>query len=132
MTVIDLSAYDTDKSELYLARYTREFGHLYAEEIKLLELGVQRGGSMYLWRDLFPNGQIAGLDLNPIPITDDSGRIHIYQGFQQDRAVLDRLAGEVAPEGFDIVLDDASHVGEYTRDSFWHLFRHHLKPGGIY
>jgi hypothetical protein len=132
MTVIDLSAYDTDKSELYLARYTKEFGHLYAEDIRLLELGVQRGGSMYLWRDLFPNGQIAGLDLNPSPITDDSGRIRVYQGFQQDTAALDRMAGEVAPEGFDIILDDASHIGEYTRDSFWHLFRHHLKPGGIY
>ncbi|BBX05063.1 hypothetical protein BST36_24720 [Mycolicibacterium moriokaense] len=130
--MIDLSSYDTDKSEEYLARYTREFGHLFTKEIALLELGVQRGGSMYLWRDLFPSGQIVGLDLNPIEIQDDSGRIHIYQGFQQDPTVLDRLAADVAPDGFDIVIDDASHLGEYTRDSFWHLFRHHLKPGGIY
>ncbi|WP_156670902.1 class I SAM-dependent methyltransferase [Mycobacterium sp. E136] len=87
---------------------------------------------MYLWRDLFPNGQIAGLDLNPVAIKDDSGRLHIFQGFQQDPSVLDRVAAEVAPEGFDIVIDDASHLGEYTRASFWHLFRRHLKPGGIY
>ena len=87
---------------------------------------------MYLWRDLFPNGQIAGLDLNPIPIQDDSGRLHIYQGFQQDPDILDQIAAEVAPGGFDIIIDDASHLGQYTRDSFWHLFRHHLKPGGIY
>lgn len=130
--MIDLSSYDTDKSELYLARYMREFGHLFTENIALLELGIQRGGSMYLWRDLFPNGQIVGLDLNPIPIQDDSGRLHIYQGFQQDPNVLDRIAAEVAPDGFDIVIDDASHLGQYTRDSFWHLFRRHLKPGGIY
>jgi hypothetical protein len=130
--MIDLSAYDTDKSEQYLERYTREFGHLFSAKITLLELGVQRGGSMYLWRDLFPNGQIAGLDLNPISISDDSGRIHLYQGFQQDRTILDRLSAEIAPDGFDIVVDDASHLGEYTRDSFWYLFRHHLKPGGIY
>lgn len=130
--MIDLSLYDTDKSELYLDRYTREFGDLFSKEIALLELGVQRGGSMYLWRDLFPRGQIAGLDLNPIPIQDDSGRIHVYQGFQQDPVVLDRIGKEVAPQGFDVIIDDASHIGEYTRDSFWHLFRHHLKPGGIY
>ncbi|QZY47754.1 class I SAM-dependent methyltransferase [Mycolicibacterium austroafricanum] len=130
--MIDLGEYDTDKSELYLDRYTREFGHLFGEEVALLELGVQRGGSMYLWRDLFPYGQIAGLDLNHIPVDDDSGRIHVYQGFQQDTAVLNRIGSEVAPKGFDIIIDDASHLGEYTRDSFWHLFRHHLKPGGIY
>lgn len=130
--MIDLSSYDTDKSELYLARYTREFGHLFPKKIVLLELGIQRGGSMYLWRDLFPNGQIAGLDLNPIPIQDDSGRLHIYQGYQQDPNILDQIAAEVAPAGFDIIIDDASHLGQYTRDSFWHLFRHHLKPGGIY
>ena len=130
--MIDLSSYDTDKSPLYLDRYSRELGHLFSGSAALLELGVRRGGSLYLWRDLFPNGQIAGLDLNPVQIQDDTGRIHVYQGYQQDPDVLDRLAAEVAPDGFDIVVDDASHVGEYTRDSFWHLFRHHLKPGGIY
>jgi len=130
--MIDLSSYDTDKSELYLDRYSREFGHLFSEKAALLELGVRRGGSLYLWRDLFPNGQIAGLDLNPVQIHDDTGRIHVYQGYQQDPEVLDRLAAEVAPDGFDVIVDDASHLGEYTRDSFWHLFRHHLKPGGIY
>ena len=130
--MVDLRSYDTDKSELYLDRYTRELGHLFQERIALLELGVRRGGSLYLWRDLFPNGQIAGLDLNPVSLADDSDRIRVYQGFQQDRDVLDSLAAEIAPTGFDIVVDDASHLGEYTRDSFWHLFRHHLKPGGIY
>ena len=130
--MVDLSLYDTDKSELYLSRYTREFGHLFNQSVALLELGVRRGGYLQLWRDLFPVGQIAGLDLNPVDVKDSSGRIHVYQGFQQDTVVLDHLAAEVAPNGFDIVVDDASHLGEYTRDSFWHLFRHHLKPGGIY
>lgn len=130
--MIDLALYDTDKSPTYLARYTREFGHLFPEEIALLELGVHRGGSLYLWRDLFPNGQIAGLDIHHVPIEDASGRIHFYQGPQQDRMLLDRIGAEVAPSGFDIIVDDCSHLGVYTRESFWHLFRHHLKPGGVY
>lgn len=130
--MVDLGSYDTDKSELYVSRYIRELGHLFSQEVTLLELGVRRGGSLYLWRDLFPRAQIAGLDLNPVSLPDGSERIHVYQGFQQDPVVLDRLAAEVAPEGFNIIVDDASHLGEYTRDSFWHLFRHHLKPGGVY
>jgi SAM-dependent methyltransferase len=112
--------------------YEREIGHLFDEPIALLELGVQRGGSMLLWRDLFPHAEIAGLDLNLIDIPDDSGRISVYQGFQQDTALLDRIAAEVAPDGFDLIIDDASHVGQYTAASFWHLFPRHLKPGGTY
>src|SRR5438309_8699047 len=41
-------------------------------------------------------------------------------------------SGETAPEGFDVIIDDCSHIGELTRISFWHLFEHHLKPGGLY
>jgi hypothetical protein len=37
-----------------------------------------------------------------------------------------------APDGFDIIIDDASHIGELTKTTFWHLFHHHLKPGGLY
>ena len=37
-----------------------------------------------------------------------------------------------APGGFDIIIDDASHIGELTKTTFWHLFDHHLKPGGLY
>jgi hypothetical protein len=130
VTVLDKLTYA--ESELYLDRYTHEFGDLFAQKVALLEFGVQRGGSMYLWRDLFPHAQIAGLDLNPVPIDDESGRIHVYKGYQQDPVVLDRIAAEVARDGLDIIIDDASHLGQYTRESFWHLFRHELKPGGIY
>ncbi|WP_210494640.1 class I SAM-dependent methyltransferase [Patulibacter sp. SYSU D01012] len=129
---VDLGEYETDKTSDYLERYRLEFGHLFEQPIRMLELGVQRGGSMYLWRDLLPTAQIAGLDLNPIRLEDESGRLHLYQGFQQDTAVLDRIAADVAPDGFDVIIDDASHVGAYTEVSFWHMFRHHLKPGGIY
>jgi hypothetical protein len=129
---VDLAKYDTDKSAGYLANYRSHLGHLFDEPIKLLELGVQRGGSMLLWRDLFSNAEIAGLDLNRIDLADDSGRIHLYQGFQQDHQILDTIRAEVAPGGFDVIIDDASHLGEYTAASFWHLFPRHLKPGGTY
>lgn len=128
----DLSAYDTDKSPEYLERYQREFGHLFDEPIALLELGVQRGGSMLMWLDLMPQARVVGLDLNEVSIDDDSGRLHIYQGFQQDPEVLDRIAADVAPDGFDVILDDASHIARYTSESFWYLFPRHLKAGGVY
>lgn len=130
MKRIETSNYDTDKAP-YAASYERIFGSLAEQDIKLLELGVLRGGSLKLWRDYFTNGQIVGLDLNRIQITD-SDRIRLYQGSQDDLGLLHTIGKENAPQGFDIIIDDASHIGEITRKSFWFLFNNCLKPGGIY
>jgi len=42
------------------------------------------------------------------------------------------VARKTAPEGFDIIIDDASHFGDLTKIAFWHLFDNHLKPSGLY
>jgi hypothetical protein len=60
---------------------------------------------------------------------------HVFRsskGNQADKAFLSKVASKTAPDGFDIIIDDASHIGELTKTSFWHLFDHHLKPGGLY
>jgi hypothetical protein len=124
--------YDTDKHQLYLNNYVRHFQHLAHQHIKLLELGVLNGGSLLLWRDYFQDGQIVGLDLNRVNIDDRTGRIRVYQGDQRDLPLLTRIAGECAPDGFDIIIDDASHIAEFAKISFWHLFENHLNPGGYY
>jgi SAM-dependent methyltransferase len=131
---LDATNYDTDKAQHthYLRNYEEYFQPLIDKDIKLLELGVYKGGSLLLWRDYFEKGVIVGLDLNPVELPDESGRIRLYEGQQQDTGLLDRIAKENAPEGFDIIIDDCSHIGELTRLSFWHLFDNHLKPGGLY
>lgn len=132
--LLDAVNYDTDKVEHshYLRNYEKFFQPLVDREIRLLELGVYKGGSLLLWRDFFTRGVVVGLDLNPVAVSDESGRIRLYQGQQQDTGLLDQIAKENAPEGFDIIIDDCSHIGELTRISFWHLFDNHLKSGGIY
>src|SRR5438309_2343913 len=132
--ILKTTGYDTDKAKHthYLRNYEEYFRSLRDKEITLLELGVYHGGSMFLWRDYFRQGLIVGLDFNPLKIDDPSGRIRLYNGMQQDTALLDRIAGETAPQGFDVIIDDCSHIGELTRISFWHLFDNHLKPGGVY
>ena len=42
------------------------------------------------------------------------------------------VARKTAPEGFDIIIDDASHFGDLTKIAFWHLFDNHLKPSELY
>jgi hypothetical protein len=124
--------YGAEKHQLYLNHYERHFRHLAECHIALLELGIYRGGSLLQWRDFFRKGQIIGLDLDPVTIDDPTRRIITYQGDQTDLALLDRISSECAPNGFDIIIDDASHIAALTKVSFWHLFDNHLKPGGYY
>jgi hypothetical protein len=126
--------YQTDKSEHlhYLANYERYLGPLRDRPVKLFELGIKDGGSLLMWRDYLPLGTIAGLDIAPVEIQDNSGRIHTYAGQQQDTGLLDRIAGDVAPDGFDAIIDDCSHIATPSRVSFHHLFANHLKSGGLY
>ena len=60
---LNLSAYDTDKTKLgYLETYDSVLGQWVDKDIKLLEVGVHRGGSLKLWRDYFPRSTIVGID----------------------------------------------------------------------
>lgn len=126
--------YDTDKAvhTHYLRNYEDYFGAMRDKEVRLLELGIKEGGSLLLWRDYFERGLVVGLDINPVRLDDPTGRIRTYEGPQQDTELLDRVARENAPEGFDIIIDDCAHIGVLARESFWHLFDRHLKSGGVY
>ena len=127
------SAYDTDKAgSSYVEYYDRYFGPLRQQPVRMLELGILHGGSLLMWEEYFSDGFIVGLDLDEIALPGSHERVRIYQGRQEDTKLLDRIAEESAPQGFDIIIDDAAHMGVLARTSFWHLFDRHLKPGGIY
>src|SRR5262245_27532984 len=125
--------YNTDKiANDYLAVYDPILAPIVDAPISLLELGIYHGGSMELWRDYFPHGTIVGIDKD-LPhdvITGD--RIHTFQGDQGDPRFLSEVAHRAAPRGFDVIIDDASHIAALTLASFWPLFDTHLKPGGLY
>ena len=125
--------YDTDKSEEYLWNYERFVAPWRTEPIALMEIGVNRGGSLLLWRDYFRHGSIFGVDLNPpADFREDTGRIKLFRCDQSDTQCLDSIAREASPSGFHVIIDDASHVGSLTAITFQALFYKHLKPGGFY
>lgn len=130
---LDLTKYDSDKiASQYLEYYDPFFEPYVDKPVSLLELGVRKGGSVLLWRDYFPQAQIAGIDIElptSFPATD---RIRLFEGNQADTAFLSTVAEQTAPHGYDIIIDDASHLGSLTKITFWHLFEHHLKPGGLF
>lgn len=85
-----------------------------------------------MWRDYFPRATVVGIDIKLPEHFVPGERIQIFKGSQADEQFLSEVANKTAPEGFDIIIDDASHIGALTKTTFWHLFDHHLKPGGLY
>lgn len=130
---LDLSQFDTDKvPNGFLNVYDGPFAPFLDRPITLLELGVRSGGSLLLWRDYFPLARVVGIDADPPAPGSFGERVRFYQGRQEDTAFLSAVAAEAAPDGFDIIIDDASHLAAPTRTSFWHLFENHLRPGGLF
>lgn len=89
--------------------------------IKFLEIGVDRGGSLNMWRALLGNqAKIVGIDINPecSKITGVEADIRI--GSQDDEEFLRSVIKEMG--GLDVVLDDGSHASRHIIKSFQTLF----------
>jgi SAM-dependent methyltransferase len=115
----------------YLPHYESVLGPLRFRRCAILELGVWGGDSLVMWRAGLPRATIVGLDLAP-PDVRLGRRVKIVQGDQTDGELLARVRAEHAPAGFDVIIDDASHLGVTTARSLQRLYREHLKPGGAY
>lgn len=127
-----LSRYDTDKiPNGYLRYYDRWFAPWVDEPVRLVEIGVHRGGSLQLWCDYFERGDIVGIDLVRPEHVDPRARL--FLGSQADPVFLhnafrDAFGGAPA----NIIIDDASHFAFETRIAFDALFDDWLAPGGLY
>ncbi|MGY3446633.1 23S rRNA U2552 (ribose-2'-O)-methylase RlmE/FtsJ [Bradyrhizobium sp. USDA 4473] len=112
---------DLDKWEHYIAKYSELFLQL-PRTVKLLEIGVYHGGSLRLWSEYFsPDSVIVGVDKNPECKKHEGGNIHVVIGDQGDQAFLSDLSAQFG--GFDIVIDDGSHLVSDQIASFESLIR---------
>jgi GT2 family glycosyltransferase len=122
----------SDKWALYLDAYDHILGDLRDRPIRLLEIGVQNGGSLEIWRAYFPNAEaIVGCDVDPrcATLTFGDERIAVVVGDATSDAVERQILSRV-PE-FDIIIDDGSYRSPDTVRAFARYFRH-LSNGGIY
>ena len=133
--LFDIFSADTNvhKWHHYFDIYTKHFGRYRDRPIKMLEIGVYRGGSLRMWKDYFhPDSTIVGIDIDKTckdhEIADRSVFVRI--GSQADPRFLAEVNKEFGP--FDIILDDGSHKTHHQNISFGALFRSALKDGGCY
>jgi hypothetical protein len=119
-----------DKWLWYFEAYERHFAPLRGRPIRLLEIGVFKGGSLELWRQYFgPDAVIFGVDIDPECAARVDAPNQVRIGSQADGAFLARVVSEMG--GVDVVIDDGSHVAAHQRASFAALFPL-LEEGGLY
>jgi len=111
------SKYETDKvSSGLLSVYETLWKDWRERSVKLLEIGVARGGSLRFWADFFsPESTLLGMDLS-LPEGSFPASVKLIQGDQNDQSFLRRVGEEQG--AFDIVIDDGSHFTRETRTCF--------------
>ena len=57
----------------------------------IFEIGVLNGSSHRTWEAYFKNSNIIGLDINPSAKINESGRIDIFIGSQDDKKIRDQI-----------------------------------------
>ncbi|MBN3459543.1 class I SAM-dependent methyltransferase [Mycobacterium sp. DSM 3803] len=99
--------------------------------VRMLEIGVDRGGSLQMWREYLPDAVIVGIDINSSArqYDDPTRDIHVRIGDQTDTEFLGTVIEEFGP--LDAVLDDGGHTPKQMISSFQYLFPR-LAPGGVY
>lgn len=146
--------FQTDKvTHGYLPTYLRIAAEIGVRG-RVCEVGVHAGASLRMWQALFPYGLIVGVDNQSAPIPDsatlESGaEMARYMDIvrsdqsgsfwpdgtesvvaeQDDPALAEKIAA-FSP-AYDLIVDDASHVGCLTRATFgllWPL----VAPGRFY
>jgi hypothetical protein len=98
-------------------------------QLNFLELGIQNGGSLQIWRQILgPQAVLYGIDSDPgCKKLDVSAEIRI--GKVSDRKFLTRVMLEM--KSVDLVIDDASHDSLHQKIAFETIFPF-LSAGGIY
>jgi hypothetical protein len=118
------------KMESYFEVYDRYFAPLRGKPVKMLEIGIDRGGSIAGWKKYFGEAELdyTGLDINPDCSRLARAGVKIVIGDQMNASLL----AEIARAGpYDIIIDDGGHVTGQQIVSFEHLFGA-VGDGGYY
>lgn len=122
----------SDKWSLYLTEYDRLFNDYRDKPVRLLEIGIQNGGSLDIWSKYFSNAAaLIGCDINPdcalLSYLDPC--IGVVIGNANALEARERVF-QRSPQ-FDIIIDDGSHLSSDIIKSFA-LYFPRVVEGGIF
>lgn len=114
----------------YIPIYDRYFKNFRDRDIRFLEIGVSKGGSLQVWREYFGSSAIIyGIDIDPECEKYNGISAQVRIGSQADEGFLHRVIEEMG--GIDIVLDDGSHRMDHLIQTLRCLFPM-LNKHGLY
>ncbi len=126
-----LESHETDKHNDIEHSYGDVYDDIFAHfdrttKLNILELGVQRGGSLFAWQEFFPNTRVYGVDITDTRLDryKTDSRITFYK--EDLRDAIRHFEGI----SFDIIIDDSDHYDgtvAWIIKNYWRF----LKPKGV-
>lgn len=129
MSLIDIGKkYPSSKNVSgFIQLYEKYFEPFRNLEINILEIGIENGDSLRIWREYFPNANVCGIDIVKKDFKIEN--TDILMGDQSDPKFLKLLIDKY--KNFDIIIDDGSHQAKHIIKSFKFLFPH-VNFNGLY
>ena len=117
------------KGNIFFHVYEEIFKKFKDKEIIFVEIGVQRGGSLLMWRDwLGPKARIIGVDLDPNAKKMEKYGFEIFIGNQASPDFWNKFFEKVG--NVDIILDDGGHTNETQTITTYNTINH-INDGGL-
>ena len=138
MTAILQSFFDnvnhsSDKWKPYFEIYEKHLSEFRGKPVNLIEVGVQKGGSLEMWSDYFGgSANITGIDIDPecANLKYDANNINVVIGDQGSGEFWDQFLSSYN-KPIDIFIDDGGHTMEQQILTFEKVFAK-MPVGSIY
>jgi len=138
-SVNNVAGTDKNTTHSYAELYEALFASRRDSARAVLELGVYSGASVVVWAEYFASAAVVGADitLTHVRFGADHPRIRMVKTDATVPAAIADVAaaaaelGAPAAQGYDVILDDASHDPKHQVASA-ELFVPSLAPGGLY
>ena len=107
---------DKDTTHSYVEIYEQLLEPILEKDGSLLEIGIQYGGSILLWKELLKNCRIFGIDIEDKLsdsikeyVKDYPKKITLEFRDAYCKETIDHIKF-IYPRGFDVIIDDGSHI----------------------
>jgi len=118
------------KSDVYIPVYERYLQKFCGKPVNILEIGVNTGGSLQIWKKYFgQKARVFGVDIDPNCKNFEESQIEIFIGDQENKGFLKQLSQKLPK--LDIIIDDGGHTMIQQINSFEILYPG-LAHGGVY
>ena len=116
------------KHEKYFHIYENILSNFKHKRIKLVEVGIENGGSLYIWKKFLPDAEIIGIDLNPKCKKFEKYGFNIEIGDQNLPEFWDEFFKKY--KDVDVIIDDGGHTNSQQINTVVSCVPH-INDGGV-